>query len=503
MCDNFPNIRITEGNAFALILPLRARTYVSSKPIDEDIDYTQLKNIVFTFGGVEYATDVTERGVKIILPDTLAVGTYNAILTAEYLGNDIRAAYESAVTIVPWSEQSSAEQYIVGSPIVMRAAYVLSGAMTDAEPEARKKEYREKNSQLQQAIADAEAAKAEWEQKAADLDGVAKENTLTQGVKTILESMPITDGLATESNATDNKDEILTAIEAASMRSFSGHLDEIGLAQIGWGEDDISWFRKRVDWDASMDDAMKVPQELIDAYNEYKNQHGGVVDSGFYTEHKGQWYFRYAPVVSSYGWQILKNAPYMLACPAAYYKTRADDAFTGSGELRYIPDLELPAWTGAFTFGDFMRDKSQVLMLKVHTLSDQTQYGTTLFASNFEYLIWVAPNMICREWYHFNWHRAKFLYIECKQFLNTGIPYNKDVFAQCLACFIKGLACSVRLTQAYLTKKELLFAINNEASDGTTPYVITLSKAMYELYANDNEVLAALSNHSNFALASA
>lgn len=214
MCEKFPNIRITEGNAFALLLPLRTRTYVSSQPIDEDIDYTQLENIVFTFGGVEYEADVTDRGVQIILPDTLAVGTYNAILTAEYLGNEIRAAYESAVTIVPWSAQSSAEQYIVGSPIVMRSAYVLSGAMTDAELEALKEEYREKNAQLQQAIADAEAAKAEWEQKAADLDGVAQESTLTQGVQDIIAAMPSTDGLATESNATENKDEILAAITA-------------------------------------------------------------------------------------------------------------------------------------------------------------------------------------------------------------------------------------------------------------------------------------------------
>lgn len=185
MCESFPNIRITEGNAFALLLPLRTRTYVSLQPIDEDIDYTQLENIVFTFGGVEYATEATEQGVKIILPDTLAVGTYNAILTAEYLGNEIRAAYESAVTIVPWSAQSTAEQYIVGSPIVMRAAYVLSGAMTDAELEASKEEYREKNAQLQQAIEDAEAAKEEFIEKAEQLDDVAKDTT-SQEIKQLI-----------------------------------------------------------------------------------------------------------------------------------------------------------------------------------------------------------------------------------------------------------------------------------------------------------------------------
>jgi len=177
MCNNFPNIRITEGNNFSIILPLLSRTYVATRPIDEEIDPEQLENVVVTFGGVPYQVQLTERGVQINLPATLAVGTYNILLTAEYLGSSIRAAYESAVTIVPWSEQSTAEQYIAGSPIVLRAAYVLSGAMTDAELEALKEEYREKNAQLDQAIADAEAAKREWEEKAADLDGVAQEET--------------------------------------------------------------------------------------------------------------------------------------------------------------------------------------------------------------------------------------------------------------------------------------------------------------------------------------
>ena len=177
MCNNFPNIRITEGNNFSIILPLLSRTYVATRPIDEEIDPEQLENVVVTFGGVQYPAQRTTRGVQIDLPATLSVGTYNILLTAEYLGSNIRAAYESAVTIVPWSEQSTAEQYITGSPIVLRAAYVLSGALTDAELEALKEEYREKNAQLAQAIADAEAAKREWEEKAADLDGVAKEAT--------------------------------------------------------------------------------------------------------------------------------------------------------------------------------------------------------------------------------------------------------------------------------------------------------------------------------------
>ena len=185
MCNNFPNIRITEGNNFSLILPLRSRTYVATRPIDEDIDPAQLENVVVTFGGVEYSAQITAQGVQIDLPATLAVGTYNILLTAEYLESSIRAAYESAVTIVPWSAQSTAEQYIAGSPIVLRAAYVLSGALTDAELEALKQEYREKIAEAEQAKEEAEQAKEDFIEKAEQLDDVAKETT-SQEIKQLI-----------------------------------------------------------------------------------------------------------------------------------------------------------------------------------------------------------------------------------------------------------------------------------------------------------------------------
>jgi hypothetical protein len=89
----------------------------------------------------------------------------------------------------------------------MCAAYVLSGALTDAELEALKEEWREKNAQLAQAIADAEAAKREWEEKAADLDGVAREAT-SQEILTVAQAAETT------AQGTANKNEILAAIAA-------------------------------------------------------------------------------------------------------------------------------------------------------------------------------------------------------------------------------------------------------------------------------------------------
>lgn len=190
MCNNFPNIKVVKGNAFALLMPLKKRTFESCEPIDEDIDSTQLTDLVVKFGGVQYQASTSEDGVQIIIPADIAVGTYSIVLTAMYQGSAIRAAYESAVTIVDYNSQSDAQQYIAGSPIVLDAAYVIGGTLTDAELEALKEEYREKNAQLQQAIEDAEEAKREWEQKAADLDGVAQEAT-SQEILTAVENIDI------------------------------------------------------------------------------------------------------------------------------------------------------------------------------------------------------------------------------------------------------------------------------------------------------------------------
>lgn len=193
------NIKIVEGNEFALVLPLKQRTFVASTPIDEDIVYADLQDVVLKIGDTQFTATLETYGVQVLVPyNALPRGTYDILLTATYHGSVIRAAYFEAITRVQYNSQSDAQQYIAGSPIVLDAAYVIGGTLTDAELEALKEEYREKNAQLQQAIEDAEAAKAEWEQKAADLDGVAKEST-SQDILTAVENIDIdTSDLAKE-----------------------------------------------------------------------------------------------------------------------------------------------------------------------------------------------------------------------------------------------------------------------------------------------------------------
>ena len=185
MCGNFPNIKVVEGNAFRVVIPLKRLTFEACKPIEGDIDYTQLTDVVVKYGSVEMQVSIGMDGVSFISPATQPRGTYDIVLTAKYQGTDIRAAYEGAITIVAWNSQSDAQQFVPGSPLVLDAAYVIGGALTDAELEALKELYRERNAQLAQAIADAQAAKEAFDAKAEALDDVAKETT-SQEIKSLI-----------------------------------------------------------------------------------------------------------------------------------------------------------------------------------------------------------------------------------------------------------------------------------------------------------------------------
>ena len=178
MCCNFPRIKITEGNAFTLIFPLKRRSYLSEKPIDDDIDVTRLTDVRVTLGGVEYAPTIETYGVRIDVPAKLVRGTYDGLLTADYDGNAIRGAYESCVQIVAWNAQSNAQQYILGSPVATNAAYVLGYMPTDAEVEALKQQLREQIAAAEQAEAEAIAEKEKYAEALEHLDDIAKETSV-------------------------------------------------------------------------------------------------------------------------------------------------------------------------------------------------------------------------------------------------------------------------------------------------------------------------------------
>lgn len=207
-------IKVCEGNEFALLLPLKRRTYVSNVPIDEDIDCTKLQNVTLTIGGVEYPVELGMDGVRVHV-ERLDKGTYDIILTATYEEAQIRAAYFEALIVVDWNYQSDAEQYLPGSPITADAAIIIGGPLTDEELSELKTQYIAATAAAEQAEAEAQAAKEAWEQKAEQLDDVAKQGSNPNATNTaILEAFGNIDfsTLAKEQTLTNALQSVLTEL---------------------------------------------------------------------------------------------------------------------------------------------------------------------------------------------------------------------------------------------------------------------------------------------------
>ena len=179
-CNKQYTIKVTEGNAFGLLLQLKSRTFQSSVPIDEDIDATHLEDIVIKVNNESF-TDFTvdESGVLMNIPADMAVGTYNVELTGSYYDVEIRAGYFQCFSIVPWSYQSDAVNYIPGSPIATEAAYVVVGIIDDQELEDLKAELRLKIAAAEAAKEAADQAKEDFDEKAEALDNL--DNVAQQG----------------------------------------------------------------------------------------------------------------------------------------------------------------------------------------------------------------------------------------------------------------------------------------------------------------------------------
>ena len=179
-------IHITEGNAFALICPIKSRYWQGAAAIDTNIDATMLTDIVVKVNGNDFTDfEKTAEGVVLSFDADLARGVYNITISAKYNAIAIRAAYFEAFDIVAWSYQSDAENFVPESPLVADAAYCVAGNWTDAQLDALKQAYIQATSAAREAQAAAEASKAAFDAKAEMLDDVAKETT-SQEIKSLI-----------------------------------------------------------------------------------------------------------------------------------------------------------------------------------------------------------------------------------------------------------------------------------------------------------------------------
>lgn len=265
------NIRIVEGNSFQLVCPFTKRVFVEGVPQDTILDATTFEQVVVKVNGVEWQSVVLDtRGVVVGFAADLEKNTYNIEITALCESVHIRGAWFEAFTIVSFNEQSNAEDYLAGSPLAgeLPTAYILGGSFIDEVVQAiwEAAEYLqgEDAEATLTAIMQAVAPKATSAEVTAAKNAIiaaipsipndyAKEVT-AQAILNAVQALPsvqqIQAGLATEANATTNKQAILSAISALVIPSVeqiqNGLAKQALLQAVRDNELDFKWFAQAV-----------------------------------------------------------------------------------------------------------------------------------------------------------------------------------------------------------------------------------------------------------------
>ena len=219
-CECPYTLKVPLGNAFQVLFLVKTAEWKDGERAVEVADVRALTDIVVKVDGEEWQQgwEKEELGTLVKFPAySLAKGPHNVEITADYFGVAIRAAYFECITMVQWSYESNIGNYIIGSPLVAEAAYIYVGITDDEELEALKQQLRTSIAETEQARLAYEAAKEEFDEKAEQLDDVAKESTLLQKSAAIIEAISgihidIPENIATKDDVTAAKQAILDAL---------------------------------------------------------------------------------------------------------------------------------------------------------------------------------------------------------------------------------------------------------------------------------------------------
>ena len=184
-------VKVPKGNAFGLLLPFKTARWEDAELVPDNIDIRYLEDVVITIDDQTWEDyEMDERGPIVhIGADDFDLGAHNATIEATYAGVAIRGAFYECFTIVEWSFESNVEQHLPDSPLIAETSYVYIGITDDAELEALKQQYREATAACETARLAYEAAKEELEEKAEQLNDVAQQTTLTEGIQSVLQGL--------------------------------------------------------------------------------------------------------------------------------------------------------------------------------------------------------------------------------------------------------------------------------------------------------------------------
>ena len=203
-------IRITKGQPFALYVPL---VQLNADGTKEGVDTALLTDTVVIIKGNAAKQVVTpqthEHYLVLQLTADLQTAEYALFITATLpTGRPFSLRIKRAFAVVEWDFESNWRDYLVGDHVELNDQLLIAGYFnTDAEIETLKQQYRQR-------ITEAAAARTQYETSKAALDALAEDLT----------------DIAQETQATANKQAILTAIDNIDLSSVEDKVDAVQTA---------------------------------------------------------------------------------------------------------------------------------------------------------------------------------------------------------------------------------------------------------------------------------
>lgn len=295
-----------------------------------------------------------------------------------------------------------------------------------------------------------------------------------------------------------NPQDFSKEIKTINYHGYTGHADADGLKAIGWTDEDISYYQTYgVDWNEEDDNKHLVSDDNKALY--------GVLTASNISEYKER--IIYLPKIDTSGIKNMSSkfeaCHNMIALPFidTSSATNVGRLFYMCYSLRTIPPLDT---SNATYMLSFLSDCHALIYCPHIDTRKSTNSSYLLYLC---YSLTEVPNIDLSEGCRitaifYNTYSLRSVKFDARN-IDTSGERNYFHFNYTLHDVeISHLRFGLNLQWSrLLTKESILYLINNEAA--TDVITITLHSYVYNKYAEDSDVVEALSNHPNVLLASA
>ena len=349
-----------------------------------------------------------------------------------------------------------------------------------------------------------------------------KTSNLTYFLTDIADALRVKNNTSDPINAQDFSKLILSGSNTdpdVNRPTYTGHADAEGLKAIGWTDEDIAYYQANgVNWNAEDDEYHKVTDDNKALY--------GVLTASNISTYKDR--IVYLPKIDT---SKVTNMNYMFsACYSLISIPQLDTSkvtsmsamFYNCFSLVSIPQLDTNKVTNMSYMFYYCYALVSIPQLDTANVTNMSGMFNTCYslvsilqldttnAKDMSYMFYYCYSLVSipqldtnKVTNMNNMFNTCYSLVSIPQLDTANVTNMSDMFSGCISLThanLKNAALAYQLsTSILLSKKSLLYIINNEAA--TSAITIKLAAYAYTRLANDADIVAALANHPNISIA--